>query len=195
MTGFTEPPLGRSFHFPQPGRELSVPQLAAHTVTEQPSQSKPSRLRAVSLPANALHSKWGVLEQASPSLRFSLYYDIQRRTLTVNLEKASNLPAKDRSGTSDPFVVMYLVPNKEQIFESKVVYKTLHPVFEQTFEFHNLQSDDIRRQSLVFRVYNYCKFTRNDPIGGIIIPLEDADLYGVVHEMTISERMEAVKSV
>ena len=134
-------------------------------------------------------------DQSGPSLQFSLYYDIQRRTLTVNLEKASNLPAKDRSGTSDPFVVMYLVPNKEEIFESKVVYKTLDPVFDQSFEFHNLQSDDIRRQNLVFRVYDYDKFTRNDPIGGVTVPLEDADLYGVACTMQISEGMETVKTV
>jgi len=198
LMNMPELPLERSFHFPQPWpvREFSVPKLVGgDAITEQPSKSEPSRLRAMSLPATFLHSKWAVSEQACPSLRFSLYYDIQRHTLTVYLKRASNLPAKDQSGTSDPFVVMYLVPDKEEVFESKVVYETLDPIFEQSFEFHNLQSDDIRRQSLVFRVYNYCRFTKNDPIGGIIIPLEDADLYGVVCTMRISERMETVKSV
>ena len=216
---FAELPLEKSFHFPQPAPEFSVPLYrklsGGDVITEQPSRFDQSRLRSISLPQDFRPSEirprtrhrslemWQPQlpvvaesdDQPAPSLRFSLYYDIQRRTLTVYLEKASNLPAKDRSGTSDPFVVLYLVPNKEEIFKSKVVYKTLHPVFKQSFEFHNLQSDDIRRQSLVLRVYDYDKFSKNDPIGGITVPLEDADLYGVTCTMRISERMETVKSV
>ena len=134
-------------------------------------------------------------EQSYPFLQFSLHYDIQRRTMTVHLQEASNLPAKDRSGTSDPFVVMHLHPNKEEIFESKIVYKTLNPVFDQSFEFHNLQLDDIHRQSLVFRIYDHDKFFKNEIIGGIVLPLRDADVYGVVYKMRVDERVEKLISV
>ena len=134
-------------------------------------------------------------EQLYPFLQFSLHYDIQRRTMTVHLQEASNLPAKDRSGTSDPFVVMHLHPNKEEIFKSQIVYKTLNPVFDQSFEFHNLQLDDIHRQSLVFRIYDHDKFFKNDIIGGIVLPLRDADVYGVVYKMRVDERVEKFKSV
>ena len=129
-------------------------------------------------------------DQSYPSLQFSLHYDIQRRTMTVHLQDASNLPAKDRSGTSDPFVVMHLHPNKEEIFESKIVYKTLNPVFNQSFEFHNLQLDDLHRQSLVFRIYDHDRFSKNDMIGGIVLPLKDVDVYGVVYRVRVDERVE-----
>ena len=87
----------------------------------------------------------------------------------------------------------YLHPNKEVIFESKIVYKTLNPVFEQSFEFHNLQlDDDIHRQSLVFRIYDHDKFFKNK---GIVLPLRDADVYGVVYKMRVDERVEKFKSV
>ena len=134
-------------------------------------------------------------DQSYPSLQFSLHYDIQRRTMTVHLQEASNLPAKDRSGTSDPFVVMHLHPNKEEIFESKIVYKTLNPVFDQSFEFHNLQLDDVHRQSLVFRIYDHDRFSKNDMIGGIVLPLKDVDVYGVVYRMRVDERAEKFRSV
>ena len=134
-------------------------------------------------------------DQSYPSLQFSLHYDIQRRTMTVHLQDASNLPAKDRSGTSDPFVVMHLHPNKEEIFESKIVYKTLNPVFDQSFEFHNLQLDDLHRQSLVFRIYDHDRFSKNDMIGGIVLPLKDVDVYGVVYRMRVDERVENFRSV
>ena len=134
-------------------------------------------------------------EESSPSLQFSLHYDIQRRTMTVHLQEASNLPAKDRSGTSDPFVVMHLHPNKEEIFESQIVYKTLNPVFDESFEFHNLQLDDVHRQSLVFRIYDHDKFSKNEMIGGIFLPLKDVDVYGVVYRMRVDERVEKFRSV
>ena len=126
-------------------------------------------------------------EQSYPSLQFSLHYDIQRRTLTVHLKEASNLPAKDRSGTSDPFVVMHLHPNKEEIFESKIVYKTLNPIFNQSFQF---QLDDVHRQSLVFRIYDHDRFSKNDMIGGVVLPLKDVDVYGAVYRMRVDERVE-----
>ena len=129
-------------------------------------------------------------DQSYPSLQFSLHYDIQRRTMTVHLQEASNLPAKDQSGTSDPFVVMHLHPNKEEIFESKIVYKTLNPFFYQSFEFHNLLLDDLYRQSLVFRIYDHDRFSKDDMIGGIVLPLKDVDVYGVVYRMRIDERVE-----
>ena len=134
-------------------------------------------------------------EHSSPFLQFSLHYDIQRHTMTVHLHQASNLPAKDRSGTSDPFVVMHLHPNKEEVFESKIVYKTLNPVFDESFEFHNLQLDDVRRQSLVFQIYDHDRFSKNDVIGGIVLPLKDVDVYGVVYRMRVDERVEKFRSV
>ena len=119
-----------------------------------------------------------------PLLQFSLLYDVQRCTLTVHLHHACNLPAKDkRTRTSDPFVVLYMMPNKEVLYESKVVSQTLDPVFDESFEFDKLTADDIRQQSLVFRVYDHARFSKNKTIGGVVLPLMDADLYGVVMRM------------
>ncbi|CAG8492979.1 2591_t:CDS:10 [Racocetra fulgida] len=49
-------------------------------------------------------------------------------TLRVTVKSAENLPAADRSGTSDPFAYIYL--NEEKIYKTKHVKKTLNPVFE-----------------------------------------------------------------
>lgn len=134
-------------------------------------------------------------ETSLPLLQFSLYYDVQRCALTVHLHHASNVPAKDRRGTSDPFVVLYIMPNKEEIFESKIVYQSLNPVFDQSFEFKRLLPDDIRNQTLILRVYDHDRFTKNDTIGGVILPLENADLFGVVMRMQIEERPDLFSEV
>ncbi len=120
-----------------------------------------------------------------PRLTFSLYYDIQRCVLTLTLFEASNLPVKDRRGTSDPFVVMYLNPSREEIFQSKVVYKTLNPCFKEHFEFKNVLPDDIRCQTIMFKVY-----TKNDFIGTSTLPLKEADLYGATTTTAIDEKAQ-----
>ena len=124
-----------------------------------------------------------------PVLQFSLLYDVQRSILTVHLHHASNLPAKDRGGTSDPFVILYMMPNKEEVFESNVISRTLNPVFDQSFEFHRQLPDGIRQQTLVLRVYDHDRFSRNDLIGSVVFPLEGADLFGVVMRMQIDETL------
>ena len=52
--------------------------------------------------------------------------------LRVQVIKARNLAPKDKSGTSDPFLILHLGDAKEA---TSVVNKTLNPEWHQTFEF------------------------------------------------------------
>ncbi|CAI2185368.1 17065_t:CDS:10, partial [Funneliformis geosporum] len=52
-------------------------------------------------------------------------------TLHIKLVNAKNLPAADRSGTSDPFVKFIL--NDKVVFESKKLKKTLNPLYDEDF--------------------------------------------------------------
>jgi synaptotagmin-1 len=49
--------------------------------------------------------------------------------------QAADLPGMDMSGTSDPYVKVYIMPDKKKKFETKVHRKTLNPVFNETFVF------------------------------------------------------------
>jgi len=55
--------------------------------------------------------------------------------LTVGVIQASDLPAMDMCGTSDPYVKVYVMPDKKKKFETKVHRKTLNPVFNESFIF------------------------------------------------------------
>ncbi len=41
----------------------------------------------------------------------------------------------DLSGKSDPYVKCYILPEKKKKFETRVIRKTLCPVFNETFIF------------------------------------------------------------
>lgn len=55
--------------------------------------------------------------------------------LKVEVIQAQELPAMDMSGTSDPYVKVYVLPDKKKKFETKVYRKTLNPIFNETFVF------------------------------------------------------------
>ena len=42
----------------------------------------------------------------------------------------------DLGGTSDPYVKVYLLPDKNKKFETKVHRKTLEPIFNESFKFN-----------------------------------------------------------
>lgn len=49
--------------------------------------------------------------------------------------QAAELPAMDVGGSSDPYVKLFLLPDKKKKFETKVHRKTLEPSFNETFTF------------------------------------------------------------
>ena len=69
-----------------------------------------------------------------------LEYDFNSNSLAVTVNKAEELPALDMGGTSDPYVKVYLLPDKKKKFETKVHRKTLNPEFNETFTFKVCES-------------------------------------------------------
>lgn len=61
--------------------------------------------------------------------------------LIVGILQAQDLPAMDMGGTSDPYVKVYMLPDKKKKFETKVQRKNLCPVFNETFTFKVYTSD------------------------------------------------------
>ncbi|KAK5935355.1 hypothetical protein CgunFtcFv8_020724 [Champsocephalus gunnari] len=109
-------------------------------------------------------------------VQFSVGYSFQDSTLTVKILKGQDLPAKDFSGTSDPFVKLYLLPDKKHKLETKVKRKNLNPHWNETFLFEGFPYDKVVQRTLYLQVLDYDRFSRNDPIGEVSIPLNKLDL-------------------
>merc|ERR1711935_322060 len=114
-------------------------------------------------------------------LQFSLDYDFQNNNLAVNLMQASDLAAMDMNGTSDPYVKVYLLPDKKKKFETKVHRKTLNPIFNETFNFKDIPYSDVGGKTLVMALYDFDRFSKHDMIGQIHVPMNSIDL-GQIYE-------------
>ena len=66
--------------------------------------------------------------------------------LSVKLLQAINLPVREGGRARDPFVIVFLLPNKEAVFQTAVVKQTLNPRFDVSFEFQGILSHEVRQQ-------------------------------------------------
>uniref|UniRef100_A0A672GJK8 Synaptotagmin-7 n=1 Tax=Salarias fasciatus TaxID=181472 RepID=A0A672GJK8_SALFA len=118
----------------------------------------------------------GPISEKLGRIQFSIGYSFQNTTLTVKVLRGQDLPAKDFSGTSDPFVKIYLLPDKKHKLETKVKRKNLNPHWNETFLFEGFPYEKVRERTLYLQVLDYDRFSRNDPIGEVSIPLNKVEL-------------------
>ncbi|KAG7268113.1 hypothetical protein CRUP_005472 [Coryphaenoides rupestris] len=114
----------------------------------------------------------GPISEKLGRIQFSIGYSFQDSTLTVKILKGQDLPAKDFSGTSDPFVKLYLLPDKKHKLETKGCSSSLaHEYLSLRFPY-----EKVRERTLYLQVLDYDRFSRNDPIGEVSIPLNKVEL-------------------
>ncbi|XP_041988312.1 synaptotagmin 1 isoform X3 [Aricia agestis] len=121
-------------------------------------------------------------EQKLGKLQYKLEYDFNSNSLSVTVIQAEELPALDMGGTSDPYVKVYLLPDKKKKFETKVHRKTLSPVFNETFVFKSVPYADAMNKTLVFAIFDFDRFSKHDQIGEVKVPLCQVDLAQTIEE-------------
>ncbi len=133
-----------------------------------------------------------ITDPHKPSMQFSVYFDEKHNLLIAHLLKAFNLPTKRPGSTSNPFAEVYLLPNKSEVFETRVLRETLNPAFDQAFKFCNVSIDDIKEQLLVVKIYLHGK---HHFIGGMLFSLGNANLYGASNttELTVYDEEEGLQ--
>ena len=112
-------------------------------------------------------------------LNLSIEFNSEKSVFVVTIHRASYLPAKDpQSGTSDPYIKLCLLPEKKHKVKTRVLRKTLNPVYEETFTFYGLAYNQLQGITLHFIVMSFDRFSRDDVIGEVVVPLANIDLSG-----------------
>ncbi|KAJ2766215.1 Tricalbin-2, partial [Coemansia nantahalensis] len=98
-------------------------------------------------------------------------------TIRMRIASATNLPAADKSGTSDPYVTALI--DGVKVWESETIKKTLNPRW-------NEQGDlGIRQRSktvLTLEVYDWNQFQSHELLGTVTLPLKDLPINEVVEK-------------
>ncbi|XP_041093594.1 synaptotagmin Va isoform X2 [Polyodon spathula] len=131
----------------------------------------------------------GRKEEKLGRLQYSLDYDFQNGQLIVGIISAEDLQAMDLGGTSDPYVKVYLLPDKKKKFETKVHRKTLNPSFNESFRF-KIPYAELGGKTLVMSVYDFDRFSKHDAIGEVKVPMSQVDLAHLIEEWKDLESAE-----
>ncbi|XP_068903620.1 extended synaptotagmin-2-B isoform X1 [Tenebrio molitor] len=135
-------------------KELEVEiknELTDNPVSDQPPPEYEETVKATTSPvlASTPTSEIGDLIHRSPSItssagvhdlgriQLTMKYSVQRQRLIVVIHKIANIPLKDPSSIPDPYVKLYLLPEraKDSKRKTQVVKDNCNAVFDETFEY------------------------------------------------------------
>ncbi|XP_067002242.2 synaptotagmin-5 [Anabrus simplex] len=135
-----------------------------HTKIDTSLYQKASPSRTPSLP-----------EEQRGSIHMSLTYDPAAGILTVRLIEAHDLQARDFSGTADPYAKIRLLPDRTNVWQTRIHKRTLNPVFDEDFVFE-VHPSALGRRTLEVLLYDFDAYSRHHNIGGVKLPLTHIDL-------------------
>ncbi|XP_011307516.1 uncharacterized protein [Fopius arisanus] len=108
-------------------------------------------------------------------VEFSLQYDYKQLTFEVHVSQCKDLaPVDIKRNRSDPYVKVYLLPDKSKGGKRKTKVKkhTLNPIFDETLKFH-IGLNGLETRTLWLTVWHSDMFGRNDFLGEVRMPLEN----------------------
>ncbi|KAF6204014.1 hypothetical protein GE061_002353 [Apolygus lucorum] len=109
-------------------------------------------------------------------IQLTLRYSVQRQRLVVIVHKIANLPLKDPSNIPDPYVKLYLLPerSKETKRKTETVKDNCNPTYDETFEYVMSQGELTNRQ---LEVTILTQKTWKSPVMGMVtVNLSELDL-------------------
>lgn len=156
----------------------SMPILSSKAVTVQPSNEdyyEPVNGGTIPLSAS------GAPVKHYGNIHFRVEYDFEQSKLSVTIVSASDLPAMDRNGMSDPYVKVYVLPERKQKFETRIIRNTLNPTYNETFQF-SIPFNELISKTLMLVVYDYDRLSKDDKMGQLSVPLESID-FGITTDI------------
>lgn len=161
---------GSSSSFQQPTEDLMVPSKAPPVVDTPPIGDL--RHRAPSVTSSAGEAGLG-------RIQLTLRYSVQRQRLIVVVHKIVNLPLKDPTNIPDPYVKLYLLPEraKDSKRKTETMKDNCNPVYDETFEYILSQGELNSRHLEVSVVTRKGWFSSQSPVmGQVIVNLGEYDL-------------------
>ncbi|KAJ2707464.1 Tricalbin-2 [Coemansia spiralis] len=96
-------------------------------------------------------------------------------TIRMRIKSATNLPAADKSGTSDPYVVALV--DGVKVWEGETIKKTLNPRWNEQGELGIRQR---AKTVLTLEIYDWNQFQSHTLLGTVTLPLKDLPIDEVV---------------
>lgn len=111
------------------------------------------------------------------TLHCTIRYSFDKNALVVTVNRCENLPPKDSAAkSSDPYVKLQLLPEKQHKVKTRVMRRTLNPVYDEDFTFYGIHFNQLPALTLHFVVLSFDRYSRDDVIGEVMLELDALDL-------------------
>lgn len=131
-------------------------------------------------------------------VQFGLQYNYKQSSLEIHVKQCKDLaPVDMKRNRSDPYVKVYLLPDKSKSGKRKTRVKkhTLNPVFDEVLRFQ-VSLDGLENRTLWLSVWHSDMFGRNDFLGEVLMPLENKVFDDQLPKFyTLQERSEALEEL
>ncbi|KAG8201171.1 hypothetical protein JTE90_028830 [Oedothorax gibbosus] len=168
-------------HLQSSPRETSPESLSQSSPIKTPSPIKKKSSSPPSLSGDSIKSNRSIRSNSGiTKIQLTLRYSIPRNKLVVVVHKAKNLPHKEGEDKPDPYVKIYMTPdrNKETKQKTQVIKNTCNPIFDESLEF-DVNMSEVSNYSLEVTVISKSgsmMFARGNLLGKAVIDLSNQDL-------------------
>ncbi|XP_053209779.1 LOW QUALITY PROTEIN: uncharacterized protein LOC128393612 [Panonychus citri] len=133
----------------------------------------------------------------SGEILFSLVYKQSESSLELYIKECRNLaPVDSKRNRSDPYVKLYLLPDRSKSGKRKTKVKkhTLNPIFDENLKFY-LPVNQLDGRTLWISVWHSDIFGRNDFLGEVTLPLtKDILRNSGLRWYPLQERIDQIES-
>ncbi|PIC49324.1 hypothetical protein B9Z55_007970 [Caenorhabditis nigoni] len=141
---------------------LFRPEVLAPTLTVDTESRKVQPSLKARLSQSINPWKTSIIDQLRPEvvseyrgrINFSIAFEKECSTLHVHLMEAVDLPVKDFTGSSDPYVRAFLLQDPGQSERSKVHRRNLNPTFNETLSFRGKYGISMLFSSIIMSKIN-----------------------------------------
>ncbi|CAG9863137.1 unnamed protein product [Phyllotreta striolata] len=112
-------------------------------------------------------------------IQLTLRYSVQRQRLIVVVHKIMNIPLKDPSSIPDPYVKLYLLPERARDTKRKtqVIKDNVNPIFDESFEYVISQGEiSSKLLEVTACTQKQLIYSRSNVLGQVIIDLGKLNL-------------------
>lgn len=138
----------------------------------RPERSLP--VRSDYCPESGPESSGSEPDPALGCISLTVDYNFPKKALVVTVVGARGLPPVSQ-GSADPYVKMTILPEKKHRVKTRVLRRTLEPLFDETFSFYGVAYSALPELTLHFLVLSFDRFARDDVIGEALVPLRGVD--------------------
>ncbi|XP_017782966.1 PREDICTED: extended synaptotagmin-2 isoform X2 [Nicrophorus vespilloides] len=115
-------------------------------------------------------------DQGLGRIQLTLRYSVNMQRLIVVIHKVANIPLKDPSNIPDPYVKLYLLPDrlKETKRKTAVIKDNCNPIFDEQFEYV-ISQGELTSQQLEITVCTQKQlfYSSSNVLGQIVVDLDD----------------------